>query len=553
MDGLLEAFYHWEKTIPDHSFLIQPGTSGYKHYTWKQAGDEARKIAASLQFNGYLPGDRIGILSLNCAQWVITDLAIIMGGYVSVPLYANVNAETLRDILVHSETRLLFVGKIPDQDWDAIKDNIPDNVHLVTMNGYAKHQLTPYHHFIRENIPFKDVATSPEDVLTIIYTSGTTGKSKGVVHTHQSVMNAIYSAWDLVMLNKAGNRFFSYLPLSHAAERGLVEFGALCSGGCISFVDSIETFNANIQHARPTHFFGVPRIWEKFQTKILEKISQKKLDTWLKIPVVNMFVKRKIRKALGLQNARMLFSGAAPINPDLMKWFHKLGFHILEAYGMSENFNVCTLNPLKGARIGTVGKLFPGQELRIDPETKEISQRCSWIMKEYYKDPELTNQTIQDGFLQTGDMGELSEDGYLTISGRVKDIFKTTKGEYIVPGKTEMKFLALNEVEQVCVLGQHYPQPFIVIVLSTAGRAMKEDAINELLFLKLKECNHGCMDYQKLRKVIIVNEEWTNENKLLTPTLKMKRNSISEKYESKFENLYHLNEPVSYENQSVRQ
>lgn len=551
MDGILENFYRWEKTIPDHSFLIQPGNSGYKHYTWKQAGNEARRIAATLQFHGFQPGDRIGILSLNCAEWVITDLAIIMGDYVSVPLYANVNGETLHDILVHSETRLLFVGKIPAQDWDAIKDTIPDNVHLVGMRGYDKSQVTPYYDFISENIPFEDVAISPEDILTIIYTSGTTGKSKGVVHTHRSVMNAILSAWDLVMLNKSGNRFFSYLPLSHAAERGLVEFGAICSGGCISFVESIETFNADIQHARPTHLFGVPRIWEKLQTKVLEKISQKNLDKWLKVPIINILIKRKIRKALGLQHAKMLFSGAAPINKDLMKWFHKLGFYIQEAYGMSENFNVCTLNPLKGARIGTVGKLFPGQELRIDPDTKEISQRCSWIMKEYYKDPELTNQTIKDGFLQTGDMGELSEDGYLTISGRVKDIFKTTKGEYIVPGKTEMKFLTLNEVEQACVLGRHYPQPFIVVVLSTAGRAMKEAVINEVLLLKLKECNLGCMDYQKLRKVIIVHDEWTNENKLLTPTLKMKRNSISEKYELPFYKLYHEAELVVREYQMV--
>ncbi len=549
MEGILETFYKWEKIKADQAYLIQPDGSGYRQYTWKEVRDQARKLTAALQFHGFQPGDRIGILSLNCAEWIILDLAIIMGGYISVPLYANVNAETLRDILVHSETKVLFVGKMPDLDWAAIKNAVPEEVFLVSLMGYEKEDTVSCLHFVKEGREMMPVTISQEDILTIIYTSGTTGKSKGVVHTHRSVMAAIVSAWEVILLAQRGNRFFSYLPLSHAAERGLVEFGALYSGGSISFVHSIDTFNANIQHAKPTHFFGVPRIWEKFQSKILEKIPQNKLNWYLKIPFLNTIVKRKIKKALGLQNSRILLSGAAPISQDLMRWFHKLGFQIQEAYGMSENFNVCTINPRTDARIGTVGKLFPGQELEIDPETKEIKQRCSWMMKEYYKDPELTAQTIRNGFLHTGDMGELSDDGYLRISGRVKDIFKTTKGEYIVPGKAEMQFLALHEVEQACVLGQHFPQPFIVIVLSASGKRMREAELKDVFALKLNECNHGCMDYQKLKKVIIVNKEWTNENKLLTPTLKMKRSSISEKYEPEFRDLYFENGLISWEPQ----
>ena len=552
MEGILDTFYKWERIKADQAYLIQPDGSKYRNYTWKEVGYEARRIAASLQYHGFHPGDRIGILSLNCAEWIILDLAIIMGGYISVPLYANVNAETLHDILDHSGTRILFVGKIPDPDWETIKNAIPDEVFIVSLQGYEKTDAVPYQQFIRKEREVVPVSVNPDDTLTIIYTSGTTGKSKGVVHTHRSVMNAIASAWDAALLSKTGNRFFSYLPLSHAAERGLVEFGALYSGGSISFVHSIDTFNANMQHARPTHFFGVPRIWEKFQSRILEKIPQDKLDFYLGIPVLNTIVKRKIKKALGLQNARLLLSGAAPISQTLMRWFHKLGFKIQEAYGMSENFNVCTINPQHSARIGTVGKLFPGQELVIDPETKEIKQRCDWMMKEYYKEPGLTAQAIRNGFLHTGDMGELSGDGFLTISGRVKDIFKTTKGEYIIPSKTEMKFLALHEVEQACVLGQHYAQPFIVIILSALGKSMDEGKLNAVLSEKLDECNQGCMDYQKIRKIIIANEEWTNENKLLTPTLKMKRNAISEKYELEFRDLYFEKGCISRERQTAR-
>ncbi len=547
MVGILDTFYKWEQTKPDQVFLIQPHSSGYRNYSWREVGDEARRMAASLQYLGFQPGDRIGILSHNCAEWIICDLAIIMGGFVSVPLYANINSETLRDILLHSETRLLFIGKLLEKDWEVVKNAIPEKVITVSLPGYKKKDVTPYPKFIQDGHTFQNVPISHDDILTIIYTSGTTGRSKGVVHTHRSVFNAIASAFEIALLNNTGNRFFSYLPLSHAAERGLVEFGALYSGGSISFVHSPETFSADIRHAVPTHFFGVPRIWEKFQLKILEKIPQKKLDIYLKIPGISYLIKRKIKKALGLHKARILLSGAAPISRDLMKWLYRLGFRIQEAYGLSENFNVCAINPARDTRIGTVGKLFPGQEVAIDPDTKEIKQRCNWMMKEYYKDPVLTAQTIRNGFLYTGDMGELSDDGYLTISGRVKDIFKTTKGEYIVPGKTEMKFLALREVDQACVLGIRYPQPFIVIVLSEFGKGMNKAELNNLLSMKLSECNKECMDYQKLKKVIIVNEEWTSDNKLLTPTLKMKRNSISEKYEPQLVELYQQDELISRE------
>lgn len=545
--SILDRFYKWEHEKSEEIFLIQPTDSGHRYYSWNEVGCLARKMAGCFQSSGFEPGDRIALLSQNCAEWIIADLAIMMGGFISVPMYANVNADTLHDILVHCEAKLLLVGKLPDKDWLLIKDAIPGNVFTATLPSYRKTELASYDDNLNENHQFRDVILSYDDILTIIYTSGTTGKPKGIVHTQRSINNAIASAFETVLLHHKGNRFFSYLPLSHAAERGLVEFGAICSGGSISFVHSAETFAEDIQHAAPTHFFAVPRIWEKIQSKILQNISQRKLDTYLKIPVLNYIVKRKIKKTLGLHNAKVLISGAAPISQSLMTWFYKLGFEIQEAYGMSENFNVCALNPQNGAIIGTVGKLFPNQNLKIDPDTKEIIQRCDWIMKEYYKDPDLTAQTIRDGFLHTGDTGELSEDGFLTITGRIKDIFKTSKGEYIVPGKTEMNFNSLREVEQACVVGNQYPQSFMVVVLSETGKSMPEIELNKLLLNKLNECNEELVDYQKLKKIIIVNEEWTVENKLLTPTLKMKRNSISEKYEPVLKSLYWNENVISRE------
>lgn len=547
---ILDFFLQHEAETPESIFLKQPTKTGWDQYTWRQVGKESRKILASMQKLGLRKGDRVAILSQNCAAWVMCDIAIIMGGFISVPLYANVNATTMQDILNHSEARLLFAGKLHPQDWENQRAAIPSGIIVVGIQGYEKESVTSWDHFLAgdaENVIAPIPLPVPEDVFTIIYTSGTTGTPKGVVHTHGSVINALNVACKEVLLDQKGNRFFSYLPLSHAAERGLVEFGAIYSGGSISFAASQERFAFNIREAKPTHFFGVPRIWEKFQDKILQSLPQKKLNMLLAIPIASFLIKSKIKQSLGLDKADVLLTGAAPMSPELMVWFQKIGLPIREAYGMSENFNVCAMNPKNQIRIGSVGKLFDNQEVVIDPETQEIKQRCGWVMKGYYKDPEQTAITLRDGFLHTGDMGELSSDGFLKLTGRVKDIFKTTKGVYISPGKIELQFLSLPAIDQACVLGMKYPQPFVVAVLSEMGRVMKKEELTDLLESMLMAYNQSCMEYQKLNKVIIVKDEWTIDNGLLTPTFKMKRNSLAAKYEVAFGAIYNLDENVSWE------
>lgn len=546
--GILGYFLKWESITPNAVFLRQPDGPAWKEYSWSDAGQEARKMVSHLKSLGLVPGDRIGILSQNCAEWIICDIAILMGGYISVPLYANINADTLTDIIIHSELKMLFIGKLSLNDWDHLRSAIPSSIISIAMRAYDKESITSWNECVHSIIHTTDIMLpSPDDVLTIIYTSGTTGRPKGVVHSFGSIMKAIEACIDAVMLNDAGNRFFSYLPLSHAAERGLVEFGAMFSGGSISFLESVDTFSTNIKNVLPTHFFGVPRIWEKFRRKILKKVSQQQLDIILQIPGAAFLFRRYIRRTLGLQKAKLIFTGAAPIASNLLTWFAKLGIQIQEAYGMSENFNVCSLNAKDKIRIGTVGKLYESEDIKIDPLTQEITQRCEWLMKGYYKDPELTSLTIRNGYLHTGDMGELLEDGYLKLSGRVKDIFKTSKGEYISPVNTEGHFMSLKEVDQVCMLGQNYPQPFLITVLSEFGKTLSKEKLIENLTKALAFCNEKSMGYQKVKKVIIAREEWTSENNLLTPTLKMKRNALSSRYEPKLQNIYHLNETVSFE------
>lgn len=545
---VLDYFLKWEAQNPDGIFLRQPTGATWTDYTWRQVGTEARRITRALQAEGLEPGDRVALLSANCARWIICDLALLMGGFISVPLYANVSPSAMEGILEDSGARFLFIGKLRAADWAQLRPAIPAGLATATLKGYAKDGLRTWHDLTETGTGEAQIVPARADAIpTIIYTSGTTGRPKGVVHTNASIINAVRAAADTVLLNRPGNRFVSYLPLSHAAERGLVEAGGIYCGGTIGFVESLATFADNIRELSPTHFFGVPRIWEKFRSKIKEQIPSAVLELLLRIPLLQSLLRKRIQRGLGLHRAEVILSGAAPIAPELLRWFARLGLPIREAYGMSENFNVLAMNPSGDIRVGTVGTLFPEQEVYIDPETKEIRQKCDWLMQGYYQRPDLTEKAIVDGFLLTGDMGRLSPDGYLTIIGRVKDIFKTAKGEYITPAPLEAQFLALDLVDQACVMGTGYPQPFVLVVLSEAGRQLDREHVTTQLRQALTACNEDEMEYHKLRKVIVVREEWTSENELLTPTLKMKRNQLSDKYAAAVRELYQRDEPVSWE------
>jgi long-subunit acyl-CoA synthetase (AMP-forming) len=544
---ILDHFHHWETNVPDATFLVQPVGDEWREYSWHEAGTEARKVVSALKRSGLIKGDRVAILSANCAQWVICDLALMMGGFISVPLYANLNPESLKKILADSGAKMIFTGSLADKDWKQQKDAIDTSITRVSMNGYEKQGNIHWDEFLDDSGEAEIELPKPDSTVTFIYTSGTTGDPKGVVHTHASVLKAVETAAESVKLNRRGNRFISYLPLSHAAERGIVEMGAIYSGGSITFVASKEGFIPALLKTRPTHFFGVPRIWENVHFRILEKIPQYLLNIILPIPLIGNIIRSQIKSSIGLDKADVIISGAAPISPELIRWYMKVGITIREGYGLSENFNVISVNPEDDIRIGTVGKIFSNQVVEIDPQTHEIIQKCDWLMKEYFNKPEKTQEALVNGYLHTGDTGSLSADGYLTVTGRLKDIFKTSKGEYITPVVYEHPFLDLDIVKQTCVVGRGFPQPFILIVLSEPGKASSREEVNTQLKHTLAEVNKSNMQYQKLKKAIVVKDEWTIENNLLTPTLKKKRHAISAFYEDQLSDLYHTDNPVEWQ------
>ena len=552
LDTPVGCFYKWEQSQPDKVFLRQPVGDAFVDVTWAEAGRQARTMATYLNSLGLPPKSNIGLVSKNCAHWIIADLAILMSGHVSVPFYPTLTGPQLRQVLEHSECPVLFVGKL--DGWDAVKASVPTTIHKITFPGYAPGSPS----VDAEAAQWDDVLTNhapmmgnplPDmnDLFTIIYTSGTTGNPKGVMMTYDAVAQVTGKTREQMRYDIAETRFFSYLPLCHIAERNVVEATGLGTGGTIYFAESLESFAQNLAVARPTHFLAVPRIWTKFQMGILAKMPQKKLDSLLRIPILSGIVKRKIRQGLGLNDAKLIITGAAPMPISLIQWFRRLGIVIQEAYGMTENMGAVSMMPVDKIKDGTVGRVNEGLEIRADPQTGEVQTKSRWNMLGYYREPALTAATIKDGWLYTGDVGEVDSEGFLRITGRVKEMYKSPKGEYIAPSQIEFGFADNNHIEQVCVTGQQLPQPIALIVLSEAARQSDRQTVALGLQQTLDALNERVHTYERVRKLIVMKEPWTVENDLMTPTMKMKRSVIDARYGTQYEPWFGREEVIVWE------
>jgi long-chain acyl-CoA synthetase len=345
-------------------------------------------------------------------------------------------------------------------------------------------------------------------------------------------------------LPPTNQRFFSYLPLSHIAERMLIEMGAIYSGAAIYFSESLEKFPQNLMDVQPTIFLAVPRIWAKFKEKIEEKMPN--LDKLLKIPLVGAIVKKAIHKKLGLSKANWKLTGAAHISVPLLEWFKKLDITIHDVYGMTENLAYSHIN-LHDVKFGTAGKAWDNVFVKLSEEG-EIQVKHPGLMLGYYREPELTNAMFtKDGFLKTGDKGEVDEEGFLTITGRIKDQFKTDKAKYIDPTPIEMKLLMNPDIEQVCVVGVGLPQPMALTVLSVTGKNKAKTVLNESISRTIEEINTVLQSYERIKTAVILNQDWTIDNGLMTPSLKVKRNEVEKIYLPKYSEWYNKNDRVVWE------
>jgi len=536
----LQRFYHWERETPQRVTLTQPMGGGVvRDFTWAQVADETRRVAAHLKSLGFPPGSRIAILSKNCAYWLMSDMAIWMAGYVSVPLYPTLAADTVRQILQHSEARLCFVGKL--DDWETMKPGMPADLPCIAYPLSPKTSYPAWDDIIARTPPLQGNPVRDGDELsTLMYTSGTTGNPKGVMHSFNTFAWSITSGLKRIKVG-TGDRMLSYLPLAHVAERTLVEHGWLATNERIFFAESLDTFAQDMQRARPTVFFSVPRLWVKFQQGVHAKMPPQKLQRLLSLPIIGGIVRRKVLKALGLDACTFAAGGAAPMPPELLRWYSRLGLDIIEVYGMTENCGVSHATLPGQPRPGTVGLPYEGIESRIDPATGEIQMRCPGLMLGYYKEPELTRQTFTaDGWLKTGDKGVLDATGALRITGRVKDLFKTSKGKYVAPAPIEDRLVMHSAIEACVVTGANLGQPLGILMLSPEAAKRSQDeagrrAMEASFEAHLEAINAKLDPHEQLDCLVAVTTPWTVENGFVTPTMKVKRNRIEEVYSSRYE------------------
>ena len=546
----LEVFYEREARHPRQRFMVQPSGGGQvETLSWADVGHQARCAAHWLRARELPQGSHIALISKNCAHWIIADLAIWMAGHVSVPLYPNLTADSVAQVLQHSEAALAFIGKL--DDWPSMSQGVPGDLPTISLPLCPEGSFSFTWTDLQRSSPIQDNPQPPAEALaTIIYTSGTTGLPKGVMHSFGNLGFAATRGTQLFGLNES-DRLLSYLPLCHVAERMFVEMAAIYTGQTVFFAESLDTFLTDLRRARPTALFGVPRIWTKFQMGVYSKMPAKRLDFLLGLPFIGKRVGHKVLAGLGLDALRVALSGAAPVPQTLLLWYRKLGLDVLEVYGMTESCGYSHIGTPGDHCPGWIGRPCPEVEVRID-EAGEVQVRSQATMLGYFKEPQKTAETItEDGFLRTGDKGEQDAEGRLRLTGRLKEIFKTSKGKYVAPAPIENRLAVHSRIEQVCVVGDGLSAPLGLCVLSAVGLqdavGSARNGLHSSLEKLLEEVNGSLDKHERLRRLVVVKDNWAVENGFLTPTLKIKRNMIEAAYGARFEEWSERNEAVLWQ------
>jgi long-chain acyl-CoA synthetase len=532
---------------PDRIYLTQPiGGGKVVDLTWSQVVDEASRTAAHLRSMGIPPGARVAILSKNCAHFIVAELAIWMAGCTTVAIFPTETASTVRYVLEHSEATLLFVGKL--DTWPQQKHGVPESLPCIALPLAPPTDFETWDAIVERTEPLAAVPRRGADELAmLLYTSGSTGQPKGVMVTFAAITRAAEGIAAEVrrrLGRDEDGRLFSYLPLAHAFERSWVEAASLVDGRArVYFADSLDTFVDDLRRARPTLFISVPRLWLKFQQGVFAKMPPERLDRLLGIPIIGRIVGRKVLAGLGLSEVAMAGSGSAPIPPDLIQWYRRLGLRLYEGYAMTEDSAYSHTSNADFSEPGYVGVPLPGVEVRL-ADDGEILIRSPGQFSGYFKQPELTEASFtEDGFFRTGDLGERRADGMLRLTGRAKELFKTAKGKYVAPAPIENRINAHPMVELSLVSGVGQPAAYALVVLAEEVRkdlgeqSVRDDVERELEQL-LRQVNAEVADYERLQMFVVVREPWSIENGCLTPTMKVKRARIESLVASQVEGWY---------------
>lgn len=544
---ILDYVYDNEAKLADRVYLTQPVGGGQViDYTWGQTVDQARRMAAHIQAQGLEPGARVAILSKNCAHFFMAELAIWMAGCTTVAIFPTETAETIAYVLEHSGASLLFVGKL--DSWTQQKPGVPAALPCISFPLAPKNSYEQWDAIVGRTQPLPGrVARDGKDIAILLYTSGSTGTPKGVMHSFERVTKVSESINKDIKTrigNIDDNRVLSYLPLAHVFERAWVECASFVDGKThVFFAETLETFVQDLNRARPTTFISVPRLWLKFQHGVFAKMHPKKLNRLLSIPILSGIVKRKVLKNLGLDQALLAGSGSAPIPAELIAWYRRLGLNLIEGYGMSEDFAYSHNSTPEINAAGCVGVPLPGVKVKISDDG-EILIKSPGQLVGYYKRPDLDAEVFTaDGYFRTGDRGERRADGLLKITGRVKELFKTSKGEYVAPAPIENSINANPLIEMSMVSGLGQPAAYAMVVLVEDVRPKLKDAafrkhVEAELTQLLANVNAGLVNHEKLQMIVVAKEPWTIENGCLTPTMKIRRARIEDNVGAKVEEWY---------------
>ena len=601
MDGsqvrtLVELFRARAAESASRAAMLVKRDGRWQEISWTEVGGKMRAIAAGLAALGVVPGDRVAILSENRPEWAFADLGAITAGAIDVPIYATNLAKQCEYIFKNSGAVATFVST-PAQLDKAIEsqaacpelktiiafDPFPDAkrkpgvLTLAELCAKGEEKLKAEPNLLHDRAG----KVKEDDPASIIYTSGTTGDPKGVVLMHKNFVSNVKTATDLVGVGP-DDIFLSFLPLSHVFERMAGHYLPIYCGALIAYAESIDKVRDNLPEVRPTVMCSVPRLYEKIFAGLNERFlkeapAKRKLIDWakgvgmaysaavrdgrspgvflsLKHALADKLVFAKVRERMG-GRLRYFVSGGAPLAREIALFFHAFGLVILEGYGLSETSPLISVNRPDALRIGTVGKVIPGVEVKIAPEDGEILVRGPNIMKGYYRNEQATGEVFTaDGYFKTGDIGELDKDGFLKITDRKKDLMKTSGGKYIAPQNIENEFKTDRFIGEFVVIAENrnYPSALVIpkfdvlegwarehgVAFSTRAELVQNSAIKKLFDERMAEKNKHLPQYEKIKKYRLLDRELTQDSGELTPTLKVKRKVVNQKFKDVIEEMY---------------
>jgi long-chain acyl-CoA synthetase len=562
------------------------GPSGWEATSWATYGDQVRRAGAALVALGAEEGTPVCILGANRPEWVIFDVGAMAAGAVPAGIYATSSPSECEYILNHSEAPVVLVEDAAQ--WAkiaSVRDQLPHLRHAVLMAGAEAvddPMVLSWEEFLGRGddagpaLDNRLDGLRPESLGTFIYTSGTTGRPKAVMLTHDNLAWTAARAADLVGALPE-DRVLSYLPLSHIAEQMFSIHLPAVTGTSVYYAESIDKLLENLGEVRPTLFFGVPRVWEKFQAGVSAKLAEATgakakiaaqamavgrqvierrnrglappLPAQIQYQAFQKVVYSKVKAALGLDQARLCASGAAPVARELLEFFAGLDLPIYEVYGQSEDSGPTTFNAPGHTRFGTVGPAFPGVEVKIAGDG-EILVRGRNVFAGYYKDAEATAEALEDGWLHSGDLGEFDADGYLTITGRKKDIIVTSGGKNVAPKLIEGGLKNHPLISEAMVIGDRRKYLTVLVTLDAeaaarflserglSGRAMDNEAVLAEVETVLQAVNTELARVEQVKKFTVLPRELSMAEGELTPTLKVKRNVVLDHFASQIEAMY---------------